>query len=96
MLTLIKEATNKDRSLKTQLTISSKSSKETIIGEKVWRNEGFFKDTKPKLNLGKNIPKNSLFYINQSYISTVKNGNLAMYHHNFIIGQLIVAANQSN
>ena len=44
----------------------------------------------------KKIPKNSLFYINQSYISTVKNGNLAMYHHNFIIGQLIVAANQSN
>ena len=96
MLTLTKEATNKDRSLKTQLTISSKSSKETIIGEKVWRNEGFFKDTKPKLNLGKNIPKNSLFYINQSYISTVKNGDLAMYHHNFIIGQLIVAANQTN
>ena len=24
---------------------------------------------------------------------TVKNGDLAMYHHNFIIGQIIVAAN---
>ena len=27
---------------------------------------------------------------------TVKNGNLAMYHHNFIIGQLIVTASQPN
>ena len=28
------------------------------------------------------------------YVSTVKNGDLAMYHHNFTIGQLLVAANQ--
>ena len=61
----------------------------------MWRNEGFFKDTKPELNLEKiNIPENCLLYINQFYISTVKNGDLEMYHHNFIIGQLIVAANQ--
>ena len=52
-------------------------------------------DTKPELKLEKkNIPENCLFYINQSYILTVKNGNLVMYHHNFIVGQLIVAANQ--
>ena len=50
---------------------------------------------KTGIELGKKyIPENALFYINQSYISTVKNGNLAMYHHNFIVGQLIVAANQ--
>ena len=61
MLTLTKEATDKDRSLKTQLTISSKSSKETISGEKVWRNEGFFKDTKPELNLGKKYSKKLTF-----------------------------------
>ena len=41
-----------------------------------------------------NIPENTLFYMNQGYISTVKNGDLAMYIHNFIIGQLLVAANQ--
>ena len=45
MLLLTKEATDKDRSLKTQLTISSKSFKEKISRERVWRNEGFFKDT---------------------------------------------------
>ena len=95
MLTLTKEAANKDRSLKTQLTVSSKISEEKISGERVWRNEGFFKETKPELNLEKkNIPENCLLYINQSYISTVKNGDLAMYHHDFIIRQIIIAANQ--
>ena len=93
MLTLTKEATDKDRSLKIQLAISSESREEKISGEIVWRNEGFFKDTKLELNLEKNIQESCLFYINQSYISAVKNGDLAMYHHNFIIGQLIVAAN---
>ena len=61
----------------------------------MWRNKRFFEDTKCKLNLEKkNIPENCLFYINQSYISTVKNCDLAMYQDNFFIGQLIVAANQ--
>ena len=95
MLTLTKESTNKDRSLKTQLTISSKSSEEKISGDRMWTKDGFFKDTIPELNLEKkNIPENSLFYINQSYILIVKNGDSAMYYHNFIIGQVIVAANQ--
>ena len=61
----------------------------------MWRNEGFFKDTKLELNLEKkNIPENCLLYINQSCILTVKNCDLVMYHDNFIIAQLIVAANQ--
>ena len=95
MIVLTKEVTDKDRSLKTQLTISCKSSEDKISGDRVWTKEGFFMETKPELNLEKKyIPENALFHINQSYISTVKNGNLTMYHHNFIIGQLIVAANQ--
>ena len=61
-----------------------------------WRTQGFFKNTKPDLNLEKNIPENCLLYINQSYISTVRHGDLAVYHHNFIISQLIVAANQQS
>ena len=61
----------------------------------MWRNEGIFKETKLELNLEKKyIPENCLPYINQSYIWTVKNGDLAMYHHNFIIEHIIVAANQ--
>ena len=53
MMVLTKEVTDKDRSPKTQLTIISKSSEEKISGEKVWLNEGFFKDTKLELNLEK-------------------------------------------
>ena len=62
MLTLTKEATDKDKSLKTQLSISSKSSEEKISGERVWRNEGFFKDTKPELNLEKKIFRKTAFF----------------------------------
>ena len=32
--------------------------------------------------------------MNQGYLSTVNNGELAIYNRNFILGQLIVAANQ--
>ena len=66
MLTLTKEATDKDRSLKTQLTISSKSSEEKISSERVWRNEGFFKHTKLELNLEKKIFRRIRFFISTS------------------------------
>ena len=95
MLLLSKEATDKDRSLKTQLLVTSNDSQEKLSGKSVWRNNGSFQDLRPDLNLEKkNIPENTLFYINQSFLSTVKNGDIAMYNHNFILGQLIVAANQ--
>ena len=41
-----------------------------------------------------NILENCLLYVNQGFLSTVKSGEIAMYLHNFIIGQLIIAANQ--
>ena len=86
--------TDKDRSMKTQLLIRSNAD-EKISGEKVWKENGFFKDIRPELNLEKvNMPENTLYYVNQAFISTVKNGELAMYVLNFILGQLIFAANQ--
>ena len=55
----------------------------------------FFKDVKPELNLEKaKMPENTLYYVNQSFLSTVKNGERATYNQNFIVGLLIVAANQ--
>ena len=55
----------------------------------------FFKDIKPELNLEKvNMPENALYYVNQYFLSTVKNVDISMYNQNFILGQLIVAANQ--
>ena len=96
MILLSKELTDKDRSMKTQLIIRSQSSDdEKLSGEQVWKNNGFFKDIRPELNLEKvNVPENCLYYVNQAFLSTVKNGDIAMYAQNFIIGQLIFAANQ--
>ena len=42
----------------------------------------------------KNFPENALYYINQAYLSTVKSGELAIYCPKFILGQLLVVANQ--
>ena len=96
MMLLSKELTDKDRSMKTQLLIRSQSTDdEKLSGEKVWKENGLFKDIRPELNLEKvNMPENCLYYVNQAFLSTVKNGDIAMYVQNFIIGQLIFAANQ--
>ena len=96
MMLLSKELTDKDRSMKTQLLIRSQSGDdEKLSGEKFWKENGFFKDIRPELNLEKvNMPENCLYYVNQAFLSTVKNGDIAMYVQNFIIGQLIFAANQ--
>ena len=95
MLLLSKEMTDKDRSMKTQLLIRSNTSDEKLSGEKVWKENGFFKDIRPELNLEKvNMPENTLYYVNQAFLSTVKNSEIAMYIQNFILGQLIFAANQ--
>ena len=95
MLLMSKEVSDKDRSMKTQLLMTTPSSDEKVSGEKVWKENGYFKEIKPEMNIEKaNIPENTLLYINQGFISMVKSGDLAMYVHNFIIGQLITAANQ--
>ena len=93
MLLLSKEMTDKDKSMKTQLLFKPKD--QSFSGEKIWKQNGFFKDVRPELNLEKvNIPENCLLYINQGFLSTVKSGEIAMYLHNFVIGQLIIASNQ--
>ena len=73
-----KEVSDKDRSIKTQLLISSPSTfDEKVSGEKVWKENGFFKEIKPEMNIEQvNVPENTLLYINQGFISTVKRGSL--------------------
>ena len=85
MLLMSKEVSDKDRSMKTQLLMSSPvNTDEKVSGEKVWKENGFFKEIKPEMNIEKaNVPENTLLYINQGFISTVKSGELAMYVHNF-------------
>ena len=68
---------------------------EKITGEPVWKKFDYFGDEKTDFNIEKkDFPENALCYVNQGYLSTVKNSEFAIYNHNFIIGQLIVAANQ--
>ena len=71
MLLVSKEVSDKDRSMKTQLLMStpSTSADEKVSGEKVWKENGFFKETKPEMNIEKvNVPENTLLYINQGFI----------------------------
>ena len=53
MMLLSKEMTDKDRSLKTQLLIRNENSDDRVSGERVWKEDGFFGDIKPDLNLEK-------------------------------------------
>ena len=77
------------------MLVTSNDGQEKLSGENVWKNNSFFQDLRPNLNLKKkNISENTLFYVNQSFLLTVKNGDIVMYNHSFILGQLIVAANQ--
>ena len=53
MMVLSKEMTDKDRSLKTQLLITENEGKDVLTGEKVWKNNEFFGDIKPEMNIEK-------------------------------------------
>ena len=80
--------------MKTQLIFTSTNQSEKVSNESVWQKGGFFSDEKADFNIIKNFfPENTLMYVNNGYISTVKGGELAIYVQNFIIGQLIAAAN---
>ena len=73
MILLSKEASEKDRSLKTQLILSTNSQPEKITGGMFWRNNGFFSDERADLNVEKkNFPKNDVCYINQAFLPNVK------------------------
>ena len=55
MMILAKAATDKDRSIKSQLLLSSNNSDEKLSGERVWRSEGHFSDIRAELNLEKQL-----------------------------------------
>ena len=77
LLLMTKEATEKDRSLKTQLLLSTNSqSPEKISGEQVWRKQEFFSEKRADFNIKKrNFPENSLCYINQGYLFWLREVN---------------------
>ena len=92
MLLLSKEATSKDQQLKTQTLMSLKDD-ESKKTETVWPGNGFFNEQRSDLTITKpNFLENTLVYINQGSISTVKRVH-AIYLEFVILGQLIPVAN---
>ena len=80
MMFLSKEATEKDRTLKTQMILTTENQNEKVSNEAIWRKNGYFSDEKSDFNISdKDFPEDCLIYTNQGYISTVKGGELATY-----------------
>ena len=75
MLFLSKEVTSKDQQLKTQRLISLKDN-ESKKAETVSKGNGFFDEHTSDLTITRpNFPENTLVYVNQGSISTVKDGH---------------------
>ena len=75
MMFLSKEASNKDTTLKTQMIVSLKDDKAESSSECVWVENDIFKDQRTDLTIVQaNFPENTLVYVNQGSISSVKNG----------------------
>ena len=93
MLFLSKEASNKDVNLKTQMMIAMKEDKAESSTERIWKENGFFKDQRTDLTIGKaNFPENTLVYVNNGSITPVKGGH-AMYLEFVILRQILPMAN---
>lgn len=92
MLFLSKEATSKDQQLKTQMLISLKDD-DSKATENIWKGNGSFNEQRSDLTIQKpNFPGNTLIYISQGSISTVK-GDHVIYLEYVILGQLMPLAN---
>ena len=91
---MTKHTTEEDRSLKAQLLVSkSDPSDDDICSEKIWSKGGFYRDERSGFGMEKvNYLENTLFYVNQAYM-TVQKGENIFYSNHFILRQVIPAAN---
>ena len=95
MLILTKETNEKDRNLKSKLLIATKND-EKSQSEKVFLEDGFFKNIKSDFNIFKvDSPENTLFYIDQGQLSIHK-GKPIIYNDYVILGQIIPLQNPPN
>ena len=86
MLYMNKEMTNKDNSLKMQMSFASDSDN-SKRSKKIWAKDGFFGEQRSNLTLLKaDFLENLLVYVNQGTVSTVKGGNQAIYLVNIVLG----------
>ena len=91
---MTKHTTEEDRSLTAQLLVSkSDPSDDDICSEKIWSKGGFYRDERNNFGIKKvNYPENTLFYVNQAYLTVQKSENI-FYSDHFILGQVIPASN---
>ena len=88
-----KEMSEGDKNLKMKMYLSEESSLQKN-NECLWAKDGFFNEQRSELNLSKaNFPENTLVYVNQARISTVKAGEQAIYMTNVILAQILPYAN---
>ena len=79
MMFLSREATEKDHSLKAKILISSDMAEKKKNGELIWLKNEYFSDQRADCSMSKkNFLENSLIYLNQGTISSIKN-ELAVY-----------------
>ena len=81
---------------KTEMSLSTVSQSEDKKPKSVlmWKNDGFFADECCDFSIEKvNMPKNTLFYVNQGYQS-YKDGKKVYYNDVFIIAQIMPLAHQ--
>ena len=88
MLFLSKETSTKDANLKSQMMISMNEDKVEKSSKRIWKENGFFKYQRTDLTIEKpNFPENTLVYVNNGSITTVKGGH-AMDLEFVIIGPI--------
>ena len=64
-----------------------------VSGEKIWKKHGFFNAMKPDFNAKKvNYPENTLFHINQGYLTVKKNKKTFCCDY-FNLGRVIESSN---
>lgn len=88
ILVLRKELNEKDRNLKIQLLIATKNG-EKSLSEKVFLEDGFFKNVKCDFNIFKvDFPEHTLVYINQGQL-LIHKGKPIIYNDYFIFSHVI-------
>ena len=93
MMHISKEATNKDQSLKMKLLLLA-DDKAGVDTQLICQRSGFSGDQKGESTINKvKFPENTLIYANQGFVSTLKEGDYAIYLDYVILGQLICAKN---
>ena len=89
---LSSESQTQNQKTKSQMMVSLGESKESNT-EKIWEEQGFFKDQRVDLTIPKaNFPENTLVYVNQGSISQMKDGE-AIYLEYVVLGQIMPVAN---